>query len=134
VASQPAIGLRLVSAQVVQHHVQLAARMVRHDLVHEVEEFPSPSPIIVAGFHVARGHVQSCAQGGRPEGRIGRKAPTATTTQRNPVLAQDPPHLVLTHIAQRLGQQMSRPRPMTRWGRLLQQSLLRARVVAQSDI
>ena len=65
-AAQPAIGFGLMGIEVVQHHMQVAVRMVRHDLVHEVQELASPTAGIVAGFHLSGGHVQSREQGGRP--------------------------------------------------------------------
>jgi hypothetical protein len=36
--------------EIVQHHVQIAVGMVRHDLVHEVQELTAPTAGIVAGF------------------------------------------------------------------------------------
>ena len=166
VTAQPAIRFRIVSIQVVQHHMQLAVRMVGHNLVHEIQEFPSATPRIVGGFHLTGGHVQSRKQCSRPvprvtmaeagerlpvgetnpalgtlqsldrrllihsqdqgvfgrfqikaddvgrlggEGRVGGNTPTATTAQQDTVSPQDPPHLILTDIPQRPGQQAARP-------------------------
>ena len=66
VTAQPAIRFRFVSIQVAQHPVQLAVGIVGHNLVHETQEFPPATPRVVAGFHLAGGHVQSRKQGSRP--------------------------------------------------------------------
>ena len=79
------------------------------------------------------------------KGGIGRDAPTPPPTQRDPLSAQYPPHVVFADITQRLGQQMPRPSTLARRGRVIQlvqhapfgvrvvaPRLARARAIAQS--
>jgi hypothetical protein len=54
-ALQPPIVFGLVSVQVVQHDVHLAIRVGGHDLIHEVQKFPPPSPVVVPGNDLAGG-------------------------------------------------------------------------------
>jgi hypothetical protein len=55
VAGEPAIAFRLVSVEIVQDHVNLAARMLGDDAVHEVQELDAPAAAVVAGFDQAGG-------------------------------------------------------------------------------
>src|ERR1039458_4970926 len=63
-ALEPAVPSGLVSIQVVQHHVNLAARMMADDLVEEVEELTPPAAVVMAGLHLPSDDVERGEQGG----------------------------------------------------------------------
>jgi len=50
VARQPTIVFGLMSVQVVQNDVNLAARMIDDDAIHEMQELDAPAPPVMAGF------------------------------------------------------------------------------------
>src|SRR6516225_2179142 len=62
-AVSPTITLGLMTAQMVQHHVNLLPGIVRHYLVHEVQELPVPPARVRTRLHLPGGHVQSRKQG-----------------------------------------------------------------------
>ena len=55
---QPGIILGLVRGAVVQDDMQLARRMGRHHLLHEIQKLPPATPLIMPGLHLARGRGQ----------------------------------------------------------------------------
>lgn len=64
-AGQPAVALRLVGVEVVEHDMDVALRVVGHDLVHEVEELDPAPAAVVAGPNLACGDVEGGEQRGR---------------------------------------------------------------------
>src|SRR3954454_2796742 len=64
VPGQPPVPLRLVGVEVVEHDMDVAARVIGDDLVHEVEELDPASTPIVPGPNLARGDVK----GGKERG------------------------------------------------------------------
>src|SRR3954464_12892946 len=58
VPGQPPVPLRLVGVEVVEHDMDVAARVIGDDLVHEVEELDPASTPIVPGPNLARGDVK----------------------------------------------------------------------------
>ncbi len=166
VAPQPTIVFGLMGVQVVQDDVDLPARMIDDDAVHEMPELDAPAAPVMAGVDQAGDHIQGREQGRgamafvlvvetgerfavgqlQPalgalqrldvgllvhrehhgilrrlqiecddvggllrERRIGADAPAPPPLQRDLVLPQHPPDLVLGDIAQMLGQQGAIP-------------------------
>ena len=64
VASPPAISLRLMTAQVVQHDVNLLLGVIGHHFVHEVQELPTPPTVVMTRLHLPGAHIQSGKEGG----------------------------------------------------------------------
>ena len=56
-AVQPAIALGLVRIEVVENDVDLAIRVFRHEVVHEVQELPATTAGIMPGFDLPRGDI-----------------------------------------------------------------------------
>ena len=56
---QPAIAVRLVSIQIVEDDMNLAALMLGDDTVHEVEKLDAPAPLALAARDLASGDVES---------------------------------------------------------------------------
>ncbi len=63
VTGQPAVVLRLVDIKVIQDNVQCLIRILCDHAVHEVQELPPASPVIMAGVHQSRGHFQGGKEG-----------------------------------------------------------------------
>jgi hypothetical protein len=59
---QPAIVLGLVGVEVVEDHMDCGVRVVSDDMVHEIEEFDTPSAIFVGGGHLAGSHLEGRKQ------------------------------------------------------------------------
>lgn len=58
--SNPAIVLRLVGVEVVQDDVNLDIfGVVNDEIVHEVEKFPAPPPLVVPGLDLTGNHIES---------------------------------------------------------------------------
>ena len=64
-ARQPSVPLRLVGLEIIEHDVDLAVRVIGHDLVHEVEELDPPPAPIVSCLDLARGNVEGGEEGRR---------------------------------------------------------------------
>ena len=64
-APEPTVVLGPMSIQIVQHDVDFALRMCRHNPVHEVQEFSSTTALIVSGLNLARSHIKGSKQRGR---------------------------------------------------------------------
>ncbi len=79
---EPAVPLRLVGAEVVEHDMDLALRVGGHDLVHEVEELDPPAATIVAGPNLAAGDVE----GGEQRRRAMALVVVAAAGERAPAL------------------------------------------------
>ena len=62
-AGQPPVVFGLVRVQVVHDHVQLAVGIMRHELVHEVQELTASASGVVASVHESRGHLQGSKEG-----------------------------------------------------------------------
>jgi hypothetical protein len=58
VARQPTIVFGLMGVQVVQDDVNLAARMIDDDAVHEIQELDAPAALIMTGLDQARGNIE----------------------------------------------------------------------------
>src|SRR5215203_1031602 len=82
VPGQPSVPLRLVGVEVVEHDMDVAARVIGHDLVHEVEELDPASTPIVPGPNLARGDVK----GGEERGGAVPGVVVAVAGQRAAVL------------------------------------------------
>ena len=61
---QPAVLLRLVSIQVIDYHMDFAARVRRDDLVHKIRKFPASAALVMRGFDHTGGHLEGGEQGG----------------------------------------------------------------------
>src|SRR5436305_12459608 len=66
VARQPKVTLWLVRREIVEDHVDFPLRIVRHDLVHEVEKLDASASFVVAAGDLAGGDFQGCEQRCRP--------------------------------------------------------------------
>ena len=64
VTGQPTIVLGLVDVQVVQNDMQLLGGTMCHDAVHEAQELPPASSVVMSGVHQSRRHLQGGKQGG----------------------------------------------------------------------
>ena len=64
VTGQPTIVLGLVDVQVVQNDMQLLGGTICHDAVHEAQELPPASSVVMSGVHQSRRHLQGGKQGG----------------------------------------------------------------------
>ena len=58
VCGQPPVPFRLVGAQVVQHYVELCVRIMSDDTVHEIQELPPTTAMVVANTDEPCGHIQ----------------------------------------------------------------------------
>src|SRR5260370_10031582 len=65
VTRQPQIALWLGGREIVEDPVYLPLRVVRDELVHEVEELDASSPFVVTAGHLAGGDVEGGEQRGR---------------------------------------------------------------------
>jgi len=65
-ALEPAVLFGLVGVQVVQHHMNLAARVLTHDLIEEVEELAPSAAAVVACLYLSGDDVECGEQGGGP--------------------------------------------------------------------
>ncbi len=63
---QPSVPLGLVGIQVVQHHVNHAARVVRYDAIHKVQKLTAAAPRVMASLHLAGQDVQGGKKGRVP--------------------------------------------------------------------
>jgi hypothetical protein len=66
VPDQPAVIFGLVSIEIVQDHMDLAASMIGNQAVHEIEELDTPAALIMAGLDQASGNIERGEQGGGP--------------------------------------------------------------------
>jgi hypothetical protein len=66
VPRQPAVILGLVSIEIVQDHMDLAASMIGNQAVHQIEELDTPAALIMAGLDQASGNIERGEQGGGP--------------------------------------------------------------------
>jgi hypothetical protein len=66
VPRQPAVIFGLVSIEIVQDHMDLAASMIGNQAVHEIEELDTPAALIMAGLDQAAGNIERGEQGGGP--------------------------------------------------------------------
>ncbi len=66
VAAQPPVMLGLMSAQVVEDHMQLRFGMLGYYPVHEVQELPAPAPAVVAHRYHPGMDFQGGKEGGGP--------------------------------------------------------------------
>jgi len=57
-ASQPPVVLRLVSIQVIEHDVNLAVRISRHNLIHKVQKLAAAAARVVTGHYLTSGDIQ----------------------------------------------------------------------------
>ena len=57
--SQPAIILRFMRVQVIKDDVQFFLRILRHDLIHEVQKLAATAAMIMSDFHHAGSHLKS---------------------------------------------------------------------------
>lgn len=64
-ALEPPIILGFVCVEVIQHHVNLAVWMRRHDLIHEVQKLSPASTLIVPRLHLPGCYVQGREQSRR---------------------------------------------------------------------
>src|SRR5437667_6872910 len=62
VACQPAIPLRLMTAQVIQDHVELPMRILGHHLVHKIQEFPPAPAGVMPGLDLPSADVETGKQ------------------------------------------------------------------------
>jgi hypothetical protein len=58
----PEISFGFMGAQVVHDHMDLFARIVRNNLVHEIQKLPAATAVVMTRFHLSRGHVQGRKQ------------------------------------------------------------------------
>jgi hypothetical protein len=58
VTLEPAIVLGLVGVEVVEDHMDSRTRVVSDDIVHEIEEFDTPSAIFVGGSDLTGGDLE----------------------------------------------------------------------------
>ncbi len=63
-ALEPAVLFGFVGIKVVQHYMNLAARMLADDLVEEVEELTPSAAIVVSCLHLSCNDVERGEQGG----------------------------------------------------------------------
>lgn len=52
---EPTVALRSVSAEVVEDHVDLPARIRGHHAIHEVQKLDPAAPVMVAGYPAGGG-------------------------------------------------------------------------------
>ena len=79
-ALEPLVPLRFVGAEVVGNDMDLAARVLREEAVHEVEELDTAPAAVMAAAHLAGGDVE----GGEQRGRAMPFAIVALTGQHPP--------------------------------------------------
>lgn len=60
---QPTVFFGLVGVQIVQHDVQFAVRVGRHNLIHEIQKLSPPPPVVVARNDLSGSDVEGCEQG-----------------------------------------------------------------------
>src|SRR5438128_1374264 len=63
VPGEPAVALGFLGVEIVEDHVDLALAMGGDGLVHEIEEFDAPTPLVVARHDLATGDVEGGEQG-----------------------------------------------------------------------
>lgn len=63
-ALEPAVVLRLVGVEVVEHDMDRGVGTAGDDIVHEVEELEAPAARLVGGSDLAGGHLESGEQCG----------------------------------------------------------------------
>ena len=106
VASPPAISLRLMTAQVVQHDVNLLLGVIGHHFVHEVQELPTPPTVdIFTAESGPSAALREALENPKVAKRVGRDTPTVPPLQADPVARQRSPDLARRHIAQGSGDQ-----------------------------
>ena len=64
-ALEPAVLFRLMRVQIVQHDMDLAARVLGHNLIHELQELTPPSTAVMRRLHLSGGDLKLGKQGGR---------------------------------------------------------------------
>src|SRR5436305_15168873 len=65
IALEPAVLFRLMRVQIVQHDMDLAARVLGHNLIHELQELTPPSTAVMCRLHLSSGDLKRGKQGGR---------------------------------------------------------------------
>ena len=80
---KPAIILRLMGIEIVEDDVDGGVRIVREDIVHEIEEFDPAATILVGGGDLAGRHFK-----GRKEGRSAIALIVMTMTRQSPAIWQ----------------------------------------------
>ena len=62
---EPAVLLRLMRVQIIQHDMDFAVRVFGHNLIHEVQELAPPSMAVMRRLHLSGGDLERGKQGGR---------------------------------------------------------------------
>src|SRR5512139_1199916 len=61
----PVVPFGFMGPQIVHYYMNFFIRMVLNNLVHKIEKLSAATALVMARFHLSRGHIHRCKKGTR---------------------------------------------------------------------